>query len=129
MSTRLRSRKARLVASATATGVGILLAPFVAPSPAQAAGNCWPGDVCLFDGRDYTNQIWKASGCGDWDLGAMNPPLKNLASSVVIQTSVRVTIFHHLNGKWEIQLETKGSSGTVQAPLRPDNATDRVRIC
>lgn len=119
----------RLIASATAASLGLFFTPVIAPSSAHAIGNCWPGDVCLFDGRDYTNQFWKASGCGDWDLGAMNPPLKNRASSVIIQTSVRVEIYHHYNGRWDLQLRTSGSSGTVRAPLHPDNATDRVRIC
>jgi hypothetical protein len=107
----------------------MLITLVVAPAPAQAIGTCLPGDVCLFDGRDYTSQFWKASGCGDWDLGTTNPPLKNLASSVIIQTSVKVRISHHYNGRWENQLTTSGATGTVRAPLNPDNATDRVQIC
>ncbi|MGW6445721.1 peptidase inhibitor family I36 protein [Lentzea sp. NPDC055074] len=118
-----RSRKYKIFAAS----IGLLLPLAVVPA-AQAAGNCWPGDVCLFDGRDYTNQFWKASGCGDWDLGTMTPPLKNRASSVIIQTRSTVQIMHHYNGRWENQLKTSGSS-LVQAPLNPDNATDRVKIC
>jgi hypothetical protein len=124
-----RSRKYRVFVAASAASIGILFPLAVAPTAAQAAGNCWPGDVCLFDGRDYTGQFWKASGCGDWDLGAMDPPLKNRAGSVIIQTSVKVRIMHHYNGRWQNQLTTSGSSGTVRAPLNPDNATDRVQIC
>jgi hypothetical protein len=128
MSASLRSRKARLVAAATAPGLALLLTPVVAPSPAQAITTCNAGDVCLFDGRDFTNQFFRASGCGDWDLGTMSPALNNRASSVIIRTSVRVRIYHHYQGAWEIQLQTSGS-GEVRAPLNPDNATDRVRVC
>lgn len=124
MSALLPTRKARLVASA----LGLLLTPVVAPSPANAITTCNAGDVCLFDGRDFTNQFFRALGCGDWDLGTMSPPLNNRASSVIIRTSVRVRIYHHYEGKWEIQLQTSGS-GEVHAPLNPDNATDRVRVC